>query len=674
MTEQKILANRYRLMEQIGMGGMAIVYKAVDLRTGHNVAVKVLRPEYNEDREFIGRFQREAEAASKMTHHNIVNLLDVGMDGENRYLVMEYVQGKTLKQVIQERGRLNAPLACQITIRILSALEHAHRNGIVHRDIKPQNILVHADGHIKVADFGIARIADSATLTRGDNVMGSVHYFSPEQARGEGATAASDIYSTGVVLYEMLTGRVPYDGDNPVAVAMQHLHATPTPIQSIAPDVPPSVIRVCMRAMEKNPATRYQSAREMAADLRTAMEDRGEQMMPEPDPEIRQPKPILTGERNTNVKPRRKEADKRKARIAVTIVVTLAVTAVLAFGMWLIYRQIFTTRQVPSVTGMNVNDATAKLSKQGLKYEIISVSSDEVEKNIVTDQQPSASTTVHEGDQVTLRISSGPEQIRIPDVYNLKVEEAENQLTEKGLKVARQTEMSSAEVGTVIRQDPAPDTKLAKGDTVTLYLSGGNVTIPNLTGKTLEEAENILKENHLMLQLPLVAYPYGENETPNAADHGKIAATSPETGKVVTENTFVQLTIFQDPEQVVSIPVTYTVPASDQTLRIRMVMKTDEDAMEVYQKNFEIAPDAENRMISGTIPLPDSRTYYAYIYINDRLNDTTVLTMPESGELSLNQPLTQITNQVEDDMRNTTEQEPGNEEEPDTSGEGSTNG
>ena len=217
---EKILANRYRLTEQIGMGGMAIVYKAVDMRTGHNVAVKVLRPEFNEDSEFIGRFQREAEAASKMTHHNIVNLLDVGMDGENRYLVMEYVQGKTLKEVIQERGKISPPLACQITIRILSALEHAHRNGIIHRDIKPHNILVHADGHIKVADFGIARIANSSTLTRGDNVMGSVHYFSPEQARGEGATAASDIYSTGVVLYEMLTGRVPFDGDNPVAVAM----------------------------------------------------------------------------------------------------------------------------------------------------------------------------------------------------------------------------------------------------------------------------------------------------------------------------------------------------------------------------------------------------------------------------------------------------------------------
>ena len=274
--KEKILANRYRLTEQIGMGGMAIVYRAVDLRTGHNVAVKVLRPEYNEDSEFISRFQREAEAASKMTHHNIVNLLDVGMDGENRYLVMEYVQGKTLKTVIQERGKLSPALAGQITIRILSALEHAHRNGIVHRDIKPQNILVHADGHIKVADFGIARIANSSTLTKGDNVMGSVHYFSPEQAKGEGANATSDLYSTGVVLYEMLTGKVPYDGDNPVAVAMQHLHATPVPIQNLAPDVPPALVRVCMKAMEKNPAMRYQTARDMAADIRAALENRPE--------------------------------------------------------------------------------------------------------------------------------------------------------------------------------------------------------------------------------------------------------------------------------------------------------------------------------------------------------------------------------------------------------------
>ena len=254
---EKILAGRYVLVEQIGVGGMAIVYRAIDRNTGQSVAVKVLKPEFNRDAEFVSRFQREAEAASKMTHHNIVNLLDVGMDGENRYLIMEYVKGQTLKEVIQQSGRIRPATAVQITIRILSALQHAHQNGIIHRDIKPQNILVHADGHIKVADFGIARMANSSTLTKGDSVMGSVHYFSPEQAQGQGTDVTSDLYSVGVTLYEMLTGRVPFDGDSPVAIAMQHLHAQPEPIRRYAPEVPEAICHVCLKAMEKNPQYRY---------------------------------------------------------------------------------------------------------------------------------------------------------------------------------------------------------------------------------------------------------------------------------------------------------------------------------------------------------------------------------------------------------------------------------
>ena len=627
MTEQKILANRYRLTEQIGMGGMAIVYKAVDLRTGHNVAVKVLRPEYNEDREFIGRFQREAEAASKMTHHNIVNLLDVGMDGENRYLVMEYVEGKTLKQVIQERGKLNAPLACQITIRILSALEHAHRNGIVHRDIKPQNILVHADGHIKVADFGIARIADSATLTRGDNVMGSVHYFSPEQARGEGATAASDIYSTGVVLYEMLTGRVPYDGDNPVAVAMQHLHAVPTPIQNIAPDVPPAVIRVCMRAMEKNPATRYQSAREMAADLRAAMEGRGDRMIAQdPDTEVRQPKPQLTGERKSNTGTRRKVSDqKRRVRIAVAVGVTVAMTALLGFGIWLILSPNNTTRKVPNVVGMNLSEAVKKLSSRGMDYEILSVSSDEVEKDTVMDQNPEPDTMVREGYKVLLRISAGPEKISMPDFMTnpTKTEDAITQLTDKGLYYKTQLMQSDAEVGTVIGQDPLPGAPVSKGDTVTLMISNGSVRVPSLAGCTLEQAETALSNNHLILQLPLNPYTPGEDEIVNPENHGKVVSTQPVAGSVVPENTFVQLTIYQIPDEVIAVPVSYIVPPAEQTLRVRVTMRAEGSDMEVYQsQTYEIAPDSENRLLTGKINLPDSRKYYAYVYINDQLNDT----------------------------------------------------
>ena len=277
---EKVLAGRYVLVEQIGVGGMAIVYRAIDRNTGHSVAVKVLKPEFNRDAEFVSRFQREAEAASKMIHHNIVNLLDVGMDGDNRYLIMEYVRGKTLKEVIQEKGRISAPTAVQIAIRILSALQHAHQNGIIHRDIKPQNILMNADGHVKVADFGIARMANSSTLTRGDSVMGSVHYFSPEQAQGQGTDVTSDLYSVGVTLYEMLTGRVPFDGDSPVAIAMQHLHAQPDPIQRFAPDVPDAICHVCLKAMEKNPQYRYHSAREMASELRMALEGRVDMLQP----------------------------------------------------------------------------------------------------------------------------------------------------------------------------------------------------------------------------------------------------------------------------------------------------------------------------------------------------------------------------------------------------------
>ena len=643
MTEQKILANRYRLTEQIGMGGMAIVYRAVDLRTGHNVAVKVLRPEYNEDREFIGRFQREAEAASKMTHHNIVNLLDVGMDGENRYLVMEYVQGKTLKQVIQERGKLNAPLACQITIRILSALEHAHRNGIVHRDIKPQNILVHADGHIKVADFGIARIADSATLTRGDNVMGSVHYFSPEQARGEGATAASDIYSTGVVLYEMLTGRVPYDGDNPVAVAMQHLHAAPTPIQNLAPDVSPAVIRVCMKAMEKNPAARYQSAREMAADLRAAMEDRGDgTAVPEQENDVRQPKPVVIQDKSQKRQLRHKETNqKHRIRVIATVGTIVAVVILLGAGLWLIYSNIVTSRQIPDMIGRNLDEAVKKLNNQQLKYTIVYVSDEKVEKNTVTDQKPQEGTTAHEGDMVTLMVSSGPEQITMPDFTSsvTRAEDAVIQLTEKGLKFAQQFKPSKEDVGTVIGQDPASGEPVMKDDIVTLTISGGSVLIPNLAGKTLAEAETILKDNHLILQLPLNPENITDDGKSKTIRHGVVKLTTPQAGSEVTENYYVKLTIYQDPDKVTHIPVIYTVPASDETLKVRIAMRADGSDVEVYQSNtYEITPYAESREITTTINIPDNRTYYAYVYINDRLNDTTRLFRTDSGEpLNLNQ-------------------------------------
>ena len=622
MTE-KILANRYRLTEQIGMGGMAIVYRAVDLRTGHNVAVKVLRPEYNEDREFISRFQREAEAASKMTHHNIVNLLDVGMDGENRYLVMEYVQGKTLKAVIQERGKLNAPLACQIAIRILSALEHAHRNGIVHRDIKPQNILVHEDGHIKVADFGIARIADSATLTRGDNVMGSVHYFSPEQARGEGATAASDIYSTGVVLYEMLTGRVPYDGDNPVAVAMQHLHATPVPIQNLAPDVPPAVVRVCMKAMEKNPAMRYQSARDMAADLRAALEERGEQtVFPENELVVRQPKPQVAPEKVSNTAPRQRiqMPNERVLRIVLDILIALAVIAGLFFGGKAIYEQTIFTVKVPDVMGMNIDEAVSILKQAGLTETHKAMPNDQVELNQVYVQNPAAETTARKGDSVILVISSGPVPFEMPDVVGKTAEEATSLLNAKKMTITRDRAASSdVPKGSVMSQVPAAGEQVTRDDPVTLTISGGSTVVPSLQGCTLQEAEEMLTKQNLTL-MPSLKYVITDNEK----EHGLIASSSPEGENRVAEDTPVQLTLYRYPDAECTASLVVTVPESDQQQKVKISIMAEQSNVAIDSRTYTVESD-DSRVIEETVDIPDSRTYTYTVYINDTQQEQKIL-------------------------------------------------
>ena len=618
--KEKILANRYRLTEQIGMGGMAIVYRAVDLRTGHNVAVKVLRPEYNEDSEFISRFQREAEAASKMTHHNIVNLLDVGMDGENRYLVMEYVQGKTLKSVIQERGKLSPALAGQIAIRILSALEHAHRNGIVHRDIKPQNILVHADGHIKVADFGIARIANSSTLTKGDNVMGSVHYFSPEQAKGEGANATSDLYSTGVVLYEMLTGRVPYDGDNPVAVAMQHLHATPVPIQNIAPDVPPALVRVCMKAMEKNPSYRYQTARDMAADIRAALENRPERpvVYPDKDIDVQQPKPQMIKEEaprqqlSDTGRNRSDAARKKKIRtVLMTTALGIALAAGLFFGGRAIFDQIVTTATVPNVIGLDVKDAEELLNREDLKFEEMYFNTDDVKANVIMVQKPEADSVVRKGDTVILSVSSGPSQLTMPDVVGMNAEDATAILQSYGFTITRDRVISSDfATDTVVSQTPAANEKLNKETPVNISISGGKTTVPILKNLTLTEAEELLKQNQLKIN-PVLTFV----DTRNAKEHGKITGQSPAENLDVMLESEVSLNIFRYPTDKAEYSFMVTLKKTEDTINLRVTLQAEGSEVELEGYSHSYPPDMD-RQQPVTVNLPDSRIYTCRVYQN----------------------------------------------------------
>ena len=624
--KEKILANRYRLTEQIGMGGMAIVYRAVDLRTGHNVAVKVLRPEYNEDSEFIGRFQREAEAASKMTHHNIVNLLDVGMDGDNRYLVMEYVQGKTLKSVIQERGKLNPALAGQIAIRILSALEHAHRNGIVHRDIKPQNILVHADGHIKVADFGIARIANSSTLTKGDNVMGSVHYFSPEQARGEGANATSDIYSTGIVLYEMLTGRVPYDGDNPVAVAMQHLHAAPIPIQNLAPDVPPALVRVCMKAMEKNPALRYQTARDMAADIRLALENRPErQAFPVKEFEVLQPKPQIKEENGkTNPDTGRNRVGNEKRRKTKTAVITaflgLVLITGLYFGITAIFRRVVTTTTVPFVIGMDVSEAEEILTREGLTFTEIYFSNNDVKANVVFRQSPEENTTKQKGDNVILSVSSGPAQMEMPDLNRMNVEDAMSILKKLKFTVTIQKIVNGDyEVNTVVSQEPAANEKVSKDTVVTLTISGGKATVPKLTNMTLAEAEETLKQSGLRMGSTLNIV-----DTRNAKEHGKISSQSPAENTDVPLDAVVSVNVFRYTTDASRKEIAIQLKDTDKDINVRVTLKAEGSDVE-YEVYQHVYPADLERKQTITLNVPDERTYTCTVYQADEPEEPFVI-------------------------------------------------
>ena len=628
----RILANRYRLTQQIGMGGMAIVYKAVDLRTGHNVAVKVLRPEYSEDVEFVGRFQREAEAASKMTHHNIVNLLDVGMDGDVRYLVMEYVQGKTLKEVIQERGRLSAPLACQITIRILSALEHAHRNGIVHRDIKPQNILVHDDGHIKVSDFGIARIADSSTLTRGDMVMGSVHYFSPEQARGKAANATSDLYSTGVVLYEMLTGRVPFDGENPVAVAMQHLHAQPVPIQSIAPDVPPSVVQICMKAMEKNPAMRYQSARDMAADLRLALDERGERPvnMNEETP-VRQPPPQLqkgndTGRRKIR-KPVSRHTQRRIWRYVLLAASILAAAAVAVYGIPAVLERYRTRVDLPDVTNMTREEAVARLKALDVDFTITESYRDDYKAGVVYLQNPEAGQNVRKGsDKVALMVSLGAKTVSMPDVTQMTLSDATAVLNGMGFLSVKPIVVVNAEypVNTVISTEPQFEAEITKNTEISLLVSGGSVTVPDLRGMTLQEAEIAVNESQLTIK-PKLEY----LQTDNAHQHGLVAIQAPDALGQVQEGAPIALTLYQCESEIRQTVLDLEVPKKDMDITVRITMQaysgesgSMEDVNTVYEYVSYIWPAEKGRSQKVTLVFPDARNYLITVYFDDEFFGT----------------------------------------------------
>ena len=611
---EKILAGRYVLVEQIGIGGMAIVYRAIDRNTGHSVAVKVLKPEFNRDAEFVSRFQREAEAASKMTHHNIVNLLDVGMDGENRYLIMEYVKGQTLKEVIQEKGRLSAPVAVQIAIRILSALQHAHQNGIIHRDIKPQNILVHADGHIKVADFGIARMANSSTLTRGDSVMGSVHYFSPEQAQGKGTDVTSDLYSVAVTLYEMLTGRVPFDGDSPVAIAMQHLHAAPEPIRRYAPEVPEAICHVCMKAMEKDPAYRYRSAREMASELRMALEGRISDMQPRLAENLTPVQPMPSSVRKAAVRQTTGRTRTKPARTRwwiMTAVVTLVVMYGLYLGTTAIYEKVVNSATVEDYVGREVAEAQRAIGRIGLKAEINEINHPTIQAGIVVMQAPRGESTLRKGDRVLLTVSKGPASQSVPKLIGMTRQDAQTTLKPYGLtlSVVEYRVSSVYEAGKIMEQYPEHGALCESGDIVQVTISGGVAYVPLVTGRLLPEAKELISAAGLTLNADIS---YKETEAESL--HGRVTSQSIAANSQVIQGTTISLTVYRVPGMMKKAKITLDLPATEELTSVRVTLQDGSGEYTVYQNDY---PANASRHPEIELTTDNAGTYSYRVYIND---------------------------------------------------------
>ena len=509
----KVLDNRYEIVEFVGKGGMALVYRAIDRRTGHSVAVKILRPEFNKDKEFLNRFEREATTASKMSHHNIVNLLDVGQEGEMRYLIMEFVDGRTLKDVIVQRGALPPSLAAQIAIRILSALQHAHKNGIIHRDIKPQNILVDAEGHVKVSDFGIARIIGANTITTDDSVMGSVYYFSPEQAKGEEVTFASDLYSVGVVLYEMLTGKLPFAGENAVAVGMQHLTAKATPISELKPDTPPAIVRVVEKAMEKQPEARYQSAMDMAQDLQRALQQPDGAWMT--DKAAEQALTSLAQNEPVNQNTGKQETEKPKVNWKLWLgagVLIMAVLLALILGGLRIYDTVVNTTEAPYCMDETEAEAVKLIGRAGLVSEIIRISDPNVPAGTVIMQSPEYGTSMRKNETVCLTVSTGPEEQKIPKVTDMDVDAARTELERSGfiLLALPERELSALPWDTVLSQTPEEGEMMPSGSVVQVKLSGGSVTLPDLVGKQQEEAMLLIQRLNLILQPPVTLIPVND--------------------------------------------------------------------------------------------------------------------------------------------------------------------
>ncbi|MCW2572607.1 MAG: serine/threonine protein kinase [Frankiales bacterium] len=488
MTEPQLLGGRYALGETIGVGGMAEVFRGVDVRLGRDVAVKVLRADLARDPAFQARFRREAQSAASLNAPCIVSVYDTGEDNGVPYIVMEYVEGRTLRDILQTEGRLLPQRALEVVADICAALDVAHGAGIVHRDIKPANVMLTPRGEVKVMDFGIARaIADtSSTMTQTAAVIGTAAYLSPEQARGEHVDARSDIYSTGCLLYELVTGTPPFTGDSPVAVAYQHVREDPTPPSAYDDTLPPQVDAVVLKAMAKNPVNRYQSADEMREDLLRAAA--GEPV--HATPFLAEPDVTVVPGGGLRVPPPRR----RGPVLAIFAAVLIGVAILVAFLVKGLLGNDSGLISTPAVVGLSQQDANLRLASAGLQVGDLTQRFDPKPAGTVLAQSPEAGFLIGKGGSVGLTISKGIEQTVVPQIIGQSQEEAVAQLKEAKLVIGQViTRDVNLPTGQVLAMQPPPGTQVAAGTKVTLVVASGQVQVPDLRGKTQEEAIKALQ-------------------------------------------------------------------------------------------------------------------------------------------------------------------------------------
>lgn len=591
----RVLGNRYEILEKIGGGGMALVYKATCRLLNRFVAVKILRAEFTEDEEFVKKFKRESQAAASLSHPNIVGIYDVGMEDNIYYIVMEYIKGQTLKDLIKQKGSIGVDFATNIAIQISSALEHAHKNHIVHRDIKSHNILIKEDNTVKVTDFGIARAVSSSTITNTGNVIGSVHYFSPEQARGGYTDEKSDIYSLGVVMYEMLTGRLPFEGESPIAVALKHIQEEPVRPSDINQRIPKSINDIILKCMDKDVNNRYNSMSEIISDLRQSLvmpngdfvkrnkfTDENTQVLKSikfdqlsPDSRGAQKGIFENSGRQYNVVDEdvpKNENKKKHRKMTILAIIGGLILALAVGGLILGLVNFFSVKEaiVPDLSNLTEAQAKQKLADVGLEMEVSdTVPNKDVLAGLIIMQDPKANQKNKIINPVRVTISEGPSKVVVPSLIGQSYDKVDLMLEKEGLVEGKvDQKYSEYPNGIVIEQSIVANSQVDEGTIVDYVISIGpeKFLMPNYIGKTIDQAKSDLIVKDLILGN--ISY-----ESSNVYAKDTIIIQSIIPGTEVNRKGVVDFTISKGKESGNNVPLLLSVPLPEGKDRMKVVVQ-----------------------------------------------------------------------------------------------------